>query len=69
MPVIVTSILGLLQYAPQAITEITAVYNAAKGDLSATDQQTIDQALAAAIQADATATNTADQALDIASQR
>lgn len=69
MPVIVTSILGLLQYAPQAITEITAVYNAVKSDLSATDQAQIDSALAAAIQADKTATDAADTALTAASQR
>ena len=69
MPVIVTSILGLLQYAPQAISEITAVYNAVKSDMSATDQQTIDAALAKAIQADADATAQADAALDAAANR
>lgn len=69
MPVLVTSLLGLIQYAPQAITEITAVYNAVKGDLSATDQATIDSALAAAIANDAAATSAADQALSDASKR
>lgn len=69
MPVIVQSILALLQYAPAAITEITAVYNAVKGDLSATDQATIDQALAEAQTADAAATAAADTALDDASKR
>lgn len=69
MPTIALSILGLLQYAPQAITEITAVYNAVKGDLSATDQETIDAALAAAQASDAAATAAADQALDQASGR
>lgn len=69
MPVIVTSILSLLTYAPQAYTEIKAVYDAVKSDMSATDQQTIDNALAAAIQADKTATDAADIVLDAASQR
>lgn len=69
MPIIVTSILGLLQYAPQAISEITAVYNAVKGDLSATDQATIDQALANAQASDAAATAAADASLDAAAKR
>lgn len=69
MPAIALSLLSLLQYAPQAIAEITAVYNAVKGDLSATDQQTIDSALANAIAQDAAATNAADQALDQAAKR
>ena len=68
MPVIVTSILSLIQYAPQAITEITALYNAIKSDLSASDQETIDAALAAAQAADATATAEADAALDQAAK-
>lgn len=53
-------ILLLLQQAPQAISEITALYNAVKGDLSATDRQQIDAALAAAQQSDAAATAQAD---------
>lgn len=69
MPAIALSLLSLLQYAPSAITEITAVYNAVKGDLSATDQATIDAALAAAIANDAQATAAADQALSDASKR
>lgn len=69
MPAIALSLLSLLQYAPQAITEITAVYNAIKGDLSATDQATIDAALANAIAQDAQATAAADQALDQAAKR
>lgn len=68
MPAIALSILSLLQYAPQAITEITAVYNAVKGDLSATDQATIDAALAAAQIGDAQATAAADAALSQAAQ-
>lgn len=66
---IATAILALIQYAPAAISEITALYNAVKGDLSATDQATIDQALANAIASDAQATAAADQALDQASGR
>lgn len=69
MPAIALSLLSLLQYAPSAITEITAVYNAVKGDLSATDQATIDAALAAAIANDAQATAAANQALSDASKR
>lgn len=68
MPVIVTSLLSLIQYAPQAISEITALYTAIKGDLSATDQATIDAALANAIAQDAQATAAADQALDQAAK-
>jgi len=66
---IVTAILTLIQVAPTAITEIISVYNAVKSDLSATDQQAIDKALAAAQQADAVATARADEALDQASKR
>ena len=62
-------ILGLLQAAPAAIHEITAVYDAVKGDLSATDQASIDSALAKAIQADADATAAAGIALDAAAKR
>lgn len=69
MPAIALSLLSLLQYAPQALTEIQAVYDAVKGDLSATDQATIDAALSAAITNDAAATNAADQALSDASKR
>ncbi len=69
MPIIVTSILSLLQYAPQAISEITAVYNAVKGDLSETDQITIDNALLQAQANDAQATAAADAALDDAAKR
>lgn len=66
---IAEAILALIQFAPAAISEVTAVYNAVKGDLSATDQATIDQALANAQSADAMATATADAALDAASKR
>lgn len=57
-------ILALLAQAPQAIAEITAVYNAVQGTLSATDQATIDKALADAQSADAAATAQADTDLD-----
>lgn len=69
MPAIVTSLLGLIQYAPQAITEITALYNAIKGDFSTEDQATIDSALAVAQSGDTQATAAADVALDQAAQR
>lgn len=68
MPAIALSILSLLKYAPEAITEITALYNAVKGSLSATDQATIDQALADAQAGDAGATAQADEALEAASK-
>lgn len=69
MPVIIQSILTLLTYAPQAVTEITALYNAVKSDISATDQDTIDAALLAAQQSDAVATAEADAVLDAAAGR
>lgn len=53
-------ILALLAQAPQAITQITALYNAVKADLSETDQAKIDQALADAQAGDAAATAQAD---------
>lgn len=62
-------ILTLIQAAPGAITEITALYTAVKGDLSTEDQATIDSALAAAQGGDAQATATADSALDEAAAR
>lgn len=68
MPVIVSSILSLIQYAPAAISEITALYEAIKSDISETDQATIDAALAAAQQSDAAATAAADTALDNAAK-
>jgi hypothetical protein len=61
-------ILALLQQAPQAITEITALYAAVKADLSETDQASIDAALASAQQADASATAQADSDLDTAAK-
>lgn len=68
-PAVITSILSLIQYAPQALTEVQSLYNAINGDLSATDQSQIDAALAQAIAADTQATAAADQALDSASKR
>lgn len=59
-------ILALLAQAPQAIAEITALYTALKADLSATDQATIDQALADAQASDAAATAQADADLTTA---
>lgn len=68
MPVIVQSILSLLTYAPQAITEITNLYNVIKADISETDQAKINAALLSAQQSDAAATARADAALDAASK-
>ncbi len=66
---IAEAILALIQFAPAAISEITAVYNAVKGDLSQTDQIAIDNALTQAQAADAQATAKADSALDQAANR
>ena len=66
---IATAILAILQYAPQAYSEVVALYNAVKGDMSATDQATIDAALLAAQDSDALATMQADAALDDAAKR
>ena len=68
-PIVLQAILALIQNAPQVINETTALYTAIKGDLSATDQATIDAALADAQSADALATKQADEALDAASKR
>lgn len=68
MPV-AAAILAIIQNAPFLINEATTLYNAVRGDLSATDQATIDQALANAQAGDASATAAADQALTDASQR
>ena len=62
-------ILGLIQAAPGAISEITALYHAVKTDLSSSDQATIDAALVAAQQSDAAATARADAALAAAAKR
>lgn len=69
MPAIVTAILSLLAQAPEAIAEITSVYNSVRGGLSATDQATIDSVLAAAEVSDAAATALADTALSAAAGR
>lgn len=69
MPTAVLSLISLLQYAPQAINEISALYAAIRDTFSPSDQETIDEALAAAIAADAEATKAADAALDAASKR
>ncbi len=66
---IAEAILALIQFAPAAISEITSVYNAVKGDLSETDQVTIDNALTQAQAADAQATAKADSALSDAANR
>lgn len=65
----VSMLLGLLAYAPQAITQISELYKAIRGTFSPSDQATIDAALAAAIQADAASTAKAVAALDAAAKR
>ena len=61
-------ILALIAAAPGAITEIINLYNAVKGDLSATDQAQIDAALKNAQTDDAQATAEADAALGAAAK-
>ncbi len=68
MPTLAEAILAVIQYAPQAYTEVAALYHAVKDDMSATDQAQIDAALAAAQKDDAEATAAADAALDEASK-
>ncbi len=62
-------LISLIQYAPQAITELSALYHAIKDTFSDQDQKAIDDALAAAQQADWAATAAADEALDAAAKR
>ena len=69
MPTLVEALLAIIKYAPGAITEATQLYNAVKADLSETDIQKIDAALADAQAQDAAATLAADKALDPAAQR
>lgn len=65
-PIVLQAILALIQNAPAAINEISNLYAAVKGNMSASDQATIDAALAAAQRNDANATAQADAALDAA---
>lgn len=65
----VSMILGLLAYAPQAITQINDLYQAIRHTFSPSDQAEIDQALAASQSADATSTAAAVAALDASSKR
>lgn len=67
MPV-ATAILAIIQNAPFLINEATTLYQAIKGDLSATEIDQIDAALATAQAADAASTAKADTALDAAAK-
>ncbi len=69
MPILVTSLLSLIQYAPQAVSEINALYQAIRHTFSPADQATIDSALAAAQKADWASTQAADDALEQAAKR
>lgn len=66
---IVSAIITLITVAPGAIREINDLYTAVRGNLSSTDQVTIDTALKAAQEADAKATAEAVAALDAAAKR
>jgi hypothetical protein len=66
---IATAILAIIQNAPFLINEAKTLYEAVKGDLSATDISNIDAALKAAQDSDAAATAAADAALDQAADR
>lgn len=68
MSVIAQTILTLIQVAPTAITQILALYEAVKSDISSDDQATIGAALASAQNTDAVATAKADVALAVAAQ-
>lgn len=65
---IAKSILLVIQYAPEAITEAEALYAALKANFSTTDQASIDLALANAKASDAAATAAADTALEAAAK-
>ena len=69
MSEIATAIIALITNAPQIINETISLYNAVRSDLSETDQQAIDAALASSQATDAQATATADAALDAAANR
>lgn len=66
---IAEAILAIIQSAPFLINEATTLYEAIRGDLSATEIDQIDEALAKAQAADAAATAKADAALDAAAKR
>lgn len=66
---IATAILAILQNAPFLFNEAATLYQAVKGDLSNTEIDQIDAALAQARAADAAATSKADAALDAAANR
>lgn len=66
---IAAAILAIIQNAPFLINEATTLYQAVKGDLSASDISQIDAALQAAKDADWAATQKADDALEDASKR
>lgn len=66
---IAAAILAIIQNAPFLINEATTLYQAVKGDLSASDISQIDAALQAAKDADWKATSEADDALEDASKR
>lgn len=60
------AILAIIQNAPFLINEATTLYQAVKADLSPSEIDQIDAALASAVAADAAATAKADAALDVA---
>lgn len=62
-------IIALIGSLPQAIPELTALYNSVKNTFSDTDRADVDAALAAAQASDAQATAAADAALTTAAQR
>lgn len=62
------AILAIIQNAPFLINEATTLYQAVKDDLSPSDIEQIDAALASSQAADAAATVKADAALDAAAQ-
>lgn len=65
---IAQALLAIITNAPSVISEAETIYSQIKSELSATDQSSIDLALANAKAADATATEAADTALDSAAK-
>lgn len=65
---IAAAILAIIQNAPTAIKEATALYEAVRHMLNATEQADIDAALASAQASDQAATDKADEALDEAAK-
>ena len=65
---IAAALIAIIQNAPFLINEATTLYQAVKNDLSPSDIEQIDAALASSQVADAASTAKADTALDAAAK-